>query len=286
MEPEFCEQCNAFLYTIGAKRDYRAPVSRLPTAICAIMSATADAIHARIYDAIVEQLLPPGTKLGEETLCEVFGVGRTLIRRVLQRLASEHVVTLLPHRGAYVARPSIEEAREVFEARRALEAHVVVRLAREPGTTDLEQLRRHVAEEREARAAGERHRLIRRSGEFHLLLADLARNRAIARFLRELVSRTSLIIAVYEAPGESCCSIDEHSALIEALALRRPEIATRTMHDHLCNIERRLRLDRPAERTVDLREVLAPGRSRPAGRRGLAQGVRRAGALGTLPPGP
>ena len=46
------------------------------------MSNTADIIHAKIYDAIVEQRLPPGTKLGEKSLCEIFGVSRTLIRRV------------------------------------------------------------------------------------------------------------------------------------------------------------------------------------------------------------
>jgi DNA-binding GntR family transcriptional regulator len=248
------------------------------------MSATADAIHAKIYWAIVEQLLPPGTKLGEESLCAIYGVGRTLIRRVLQRLASEQVVSLRPHRGAYVARPSVEEAREVFEARRALEAHVIAQFGQGLGAADAERLRRHLAKERQARAAGERRRLIRRSGEFHLRLAELAGNGVIARFLRELVSRTSLIIAVYEAPGECCCPIDEHAAIIEALTRRQPQAAARIMHAHLVGIEQRLRLDRPPARAVDLREVLAPGRRAAAGRRG---GTAQGSAAGTPdPPSP
>ena len=113
-----CAQCNAFLYTKDAESDYRGLGDPPPIAPRAEHVRTADTIHARIYDAIVEQRLPPGTKLGEETLCEIFGVSRTMIRRVLQRLASEHVVEARPHRGAFVARPSVEEAREVFEARR------------------------------------------------------------------------------------------------------------------------------------------------------------------------
>jgi DNA-binding GntR family transcriptional regulator len=266
MEPEFCQQCNAFLYTIVAATDYRAPGADRQTAT-ASMRATADAIHARVYEAIVEQQLPPGTKLGEEALCAVFGVGRTQIRRVLQRLASEHVVSLWPHRGAYVARPSVEEAREVFEARRALEAHVIAQLGNGLGAADAERLRRHLGQEQQARAAGERRRLIRRSGEFHLLLAELAGNGAIARFLRELVSRTSLIIAVYEAPGESCCPVDEHAAIIEALTARQPAVAAQAMHAHLVGIERRLRLERLPARAVDLREALAPGRRPAAGGR-------------------
>jgi DNA-binding GntR family transcriptional regulator len=239
------------------------------------MSNTADIIHAKIYDAIVEQRLPPGTKLGEKSLCEIFGVSRTLIRRVLQRLANEHVVESQPHRGACVARPSVEEAREVFEARRVLEAHVIDRLSGGLTPADAGRLRRHVADVREAHAAGDRRRLIRRSGDFHLLLAEIVGNRVIGRFLRELVSRTSLIIALYEAPVESCCSFDDHAEIIEALVSRRAQLADQAMRAHLLSIEQRLRLDRPPERPVDLQEVFAsrcPG-SRIAARRSRAAHV-------------
>jgi DNA-binding GntR family transcriptional regulator len=242
------------------------------------MSKTADTIHAKIYDAIVEQRLPPGTRLGEKSLCEIFGVSRTLIRRVLQRLASEHMVESRPHRGACVARPSVEEAREVFEARRALEAHVIERLAGVLTPAAAGRLRRHMRLEREAHAAGDRGRMIRVSGEFHLLLAELAGNRAIARFLRELVSRTSLIIALYEAPGESCCSFGDHAQIIEALVSRQARVADRAMRAHLLSIEQRLRLDRLPARTVDLREVLAIGR-------GFRFAPSRARAADSLAPG-
>jgi DNA-binding GntR family transcriptional regulator len=253
--------------------------NRYPLHLAPSMSKTADLIHARIYDAIVEQRLPPGTKLGEKSLCEIFGVSRTLIRRVLHRLANEHVVESRPHRGACVARPSVEEAREVFEARRALEAHVIDRLAGGLTPADGGRLRRHMARAREAHAAGDRRCLIRCSGEFHLLLAELAGNRTIARFLRELVSRTSLIIAVYEAPGESCCPLGDHAEIIEALVNRRVDDADRAMQAHLLSIEQRLRLDRLPERTVDLQEALG------AGRRGFGFASRRAHAADVLAPG-
>jgi DNA-binding GntR family transcriptional regulator len=243
------------------------------------MSATANAIHARIHAAIVEQQLPPGTKLREESLCEIFGVSRTLIRRVLQRLAGEQVVEAWPHRGAFVARPSVDEAREVFAARRALEAHVVAHLSQGLTAAAAERLRRHVVREQQAQAAGHRRRLIRRSGEFHVLLAELAGNRVIARFLRELISRTSLIIAVYEAPGQSCCPVDEHVATIEALGGGRADVAHQTMAAHLLGIEQRLRLDHPPERSVDLHAVLAL-RRRPA----RYLGLRRARISDALAP--
>ena len=72
-------------------------------------------IVERIFEAIIDQRLPPGTKLSEAALCEAFGVGRMRIRHSLLLLSSREVVDLLPNRGAFVASPSAEQAREVFE---------------------------------------------------------------------------------------------------------------------------------------------------------------------------
>jgi DNA-binding GntR family transcriptional regulator len=215
-------------------------------------------IYERIYSAIIEQRLPPGTKLGEESLCEVFGVSRSRIRKVLYRLGNDSVVELVPNRGAFVARPSVQEAREVFATRRLLESEVVRRLAQGLSAEDAARLARHVAFEHEAHARHNRRASIRLSGEFHLLLAALSGNRVIERFLRELVSRTSLIIAVYEAPGRSCCSFDEHAGLIEAMGRGHAEPAVEGMMAHLCGIESQLMLDRPPGEAVDLKSILAP----------------------------
>lgn len=59
-----------------------------------------ETIVERIFAAVVEQRLPPGTKLSESALCEAFGVGRMRIRRSLLLLSSREVVELLPNRGA------------------------------------------------------------------------------------------------------------------------------------------------------------------------------------------
>ncbi len=82
-------------------------------------------VYDQIHKAIVERRLEPGTKLGEEALREIYGVSRAQIRSVLVDLSHAKVVELRPNRGAYVAQPSVREARHVFEARRAIEAAIV-----------------------------------------------------------------------------------------------------------------------------------------------------------------
>src|SRR5690349_7106037 len=87
-----------------------------------------DRIVESITTAIVERRLMPGTKLAEQQIADIFDVSRTLVRQALNRLSRDHLVTLEPARGAFVAKPSAEEARQVFEVRRMVETALVRQL--------------------------------------------------------------------------------------------------------------------------------------------------------------
>src|ERR1700712_3400986 len=87
----------------------------------------------QIYDdlksAILAHNIAPGTKLPEDELGEVYSVSRTLVRAALQALAHDRLVQLEPNRGAFVAKPTKREAREVFEARAIVEPKVAAMAA-------------------------------------------------------------------------------------------------------------------------------------------------------------
>ena len=85
-------------------------------------------IYQSVFDSVMNQRLAPGTKLPEAALCDLFKVSRSVVRKVLQRLAHDRIVDLRPNKGAVVASPTPEETRQIFEARRGLEA-AIVRLA-------------------------------------------------------------------------------------------------------------------------------------------------------------
>jgi len=203
----------------------------------------------------MDHRLPPETRLVEERLCEIFGLGRTRLRQVLQRLAHERVVTLMPNRGAIVSKPSIREAREVFAARRVLEAGIVRTFLESATRVDLKRVQEHLARERTAWRENNRRAMLKLSGEFHLVIAEAAGNSILLELLRDLVSRSSLIIAVYRAPGTPPCPPDEHQQLVAALE-RREAGAVDLMLQHLDHVLADLRLEEPGERAIDLRSVL------------------------------
>jgi DNA-binding GntR family transcriptional regulator len=216
-------------------------------------------IYDSVYTAIVDHVILPGTKLPEDVLARAFGVSRTRIRKVLLALAHENLnlVTLQHNRGASVSKPSEQEAREVFAARRVVEAGIIADLARRIAPEQVAELRRFVAREHTAEKERDRRSMIRLSGEFHLELARLMRNEPLIVFLRALISRTSLIVAVYEMPGNAMCSHDEHGKLLDRLAAHDVAGAVRYMEEHLQRLEDGLDLQAGQRRPVDLQDVFA-----------------------------
>ena len=214
-----------------------------------------DEIYERIYIAILEHRLYPGTKLGEDRLAKIFNVSRARIREVLSRLAHEQVVELYPQRGAFVAKPTPQQAMDVFEARRLIEPAILQRLISNLTPDKIARLRQHQELELNARRRDDRRAVVRLSGEFHVLLAELAGNGALSRCLREMSTLTCLIIFLYDSPISMSCRADEHSEIIDAIAKRDAVRAEKLMLDHLNHIESSLSLNSDAEE-VDLEAVL------------------------------
>ena len=106
-------------------------------------------VYAQIYEAVLDHRLPPGTKLKEVPLAELFGVTRGSIRKAFTQLHAMNIIELRPNRGAIVASPSVAESRDLFAARRIIESSIVDILAREITKPQIRQLRMMVKQEEE-----------------------------------------------------------------------------------------------------------------------------------------
>lgn len=215
-----------------------------------------EGIYLRVWQAVMEHRLPPGTQLVEDRLAELFATSRAQVRDVLARLAHEGVVDMVPNRGAFIASPTAEHTREVFEARRLLEPALVRRLVARRDPTAVQTLRDIVAEEHAARGRADRPTIVRLSAWFHIELARLAGNRPLAGTLRELATLTALAIFLYDAPHATACRDDEHEQLLNAIERRRADRAAELMLHHLDHIEGSLNLAPRADAPVDLAAAL------------------------------
>ena len=226
-----------------------------PAGRAARVLPSVDTIHQRVLTAIVEHRLPPGTKLGEERLAKVFGVSRTQIRQVIERLSHDSIVTVQPNRGAFVSSPTVDEAREVFAARRLIEPDLIRQAIRRAGPSEIRRLRDHVRSVSDAREANDKRAVVRLSGEFHQLIADIAGNRFLAKTMRELEALTCLVIILYDAPNMPACPYHEHSDLVDAIEARDEERAASFMVEHLRHVEGSLDFDGSSDGEIDFESI-------------------------------
>jgi DNA-binding GntR family transcriptional regulator len=214
----------------------------------------ADRVYDAVYAAVVDHRLMPGSRLREEELAQTFAVSRTLVRQALHKLAQDGVITLRHNRGAMVPEPTRRDGEHVFDARRVVECEVARRLAGKLSAEQLAALRRLVEAEARATRSQNKQEAIRLSGEFHLQLATMSGNPIFVRLLEELLPTTSLLMALYKAPGEPMCVAHSHQQLLTALANATSTAAAIEMKRHLNEIERSL--SQPAQRpAAPLRDV-------------------------------
>lgn len=219
-----------------------------------------------LRQAIIEQALPPGTKLPEDELGAQFGMSRTLVRETLAQLQSEGLVDAPARRTATTAKPTLDQAREIFVIRRMLEREVV-RLVIGRWTPQFgAELDGHVRSEESARQRGEARASIRLAGEFHTKLGEMTGNTLLRRYLSEVVSRSSLIIAMYGRPHSADCAVNEHREIVAALRSGNVGAATEIMERHLGSVEDRALTDGSREGQFDLAAVLARYTDMPEGR--------------------
>lgn len=213
-------------------------------------------IVEKVRQAVLAQRLPPGTRLPEVTLGEIFGVSRSVVRKALTRLAADHVVSQQPNQVARVRAPSVEETRETFDARRLVEGEVAALLAGRLDAETLATLETHVSQEAKAHAASDEPARIEHSLAIHHLLAECSPNRVLGAMLTDLILRTSIVIALYKHPGVASCYLpDDHPALLVHLRDGEAEAARRCIHAHLHALEGLLDLS-ARETRIDLMAIL------------------------------
>lgn len=256
---DYCNEVENSL-NIPARKKSSAALGRGKTTVMASevnQAMSSEEFYQKILHAIREHRLAPGTQLVEERLVALSGLSRTKIRPVLARLAHEQLVELVPNRGAFIAKPTVEEAREVFFTRNLIEPAITKLLCENATSRDIKALRRHLMKEAKARRDGDRVAIIRLTGEFHVLLAELAGNTILARMMHELAAQTCLVITLYDSANTPSCPDNHHEEIVDAIEAGDVKLATQRLMVHLRSVENTLRLEIDDEAAVDLAAIFS-----------------------------
>ena len=210
-------------------------------------------IAQRVVESILAQKLPPGGRLGEQELADLFGVSRTLVREALMQLQARGFVEVRSRKGWYVVEPSLAQARDAFAARRVIETGML-REAGRPLQAVIKRLRDHVAEERAAIDGGDAATRAFLLADFHVCLADCLGNRLLTDVMRDLTARTTLVATLYQSTHDARQSCADHAGIVAAMAAGDIARAEALMVKHIGNVQEAL--DESSAVTGDARERL------------------------------
>jgi len=216
-----------------------------------------EVIYKKILKSIVEHKLPPGSRLPEDKLSEAFGKSRTSIRKVLQRLALERIVSIVPNKGAQVNSPSAQEAQEILDSRIMLEPLLIPEILKFWSKKDSKHFRAMVIEEKQAEKNEDQATLIQLTAQFHYALAELSDNSVMAEFIKQLCYRSSLIIAVFGSRHSVSCDCGDHMELIELLDKHDTVNAQQWMQKHLQHIKSSLQLGISDGEKINFQQLFA-----------------------------
>jgi DNA-binding GntR family transcriptional regulator len=229
------------------------------------VSGRSEQIAATICEAILAHRLVPGAKLGERELAEIFEVSRIVIRQALIRLSEDGLVTVERNRGAFVAKPSLAEAVEVFETLTIVEQGVIAQLGNRPRNSLLTELRGNVERQKAALAKGNEQLAGEFGLEFHDLLVALTRNRVAIELHAQLKRRARLLEALYRCDFDHCQLCDEHERLVALIDRKQWTRAQQLMDEHYRLVARGYRIDDDALPVQPLHQALSkPAKAVPA----------------------
>ena len=222
------------------------------------MANRAEEIAATVTRAIVTRRLWPGSKLSEQTLADIFGVSRAVVRQAIIHLADGGLVAIQQNRGAFVSRPSYREAIEIYDALTIIEQGVAAQLAGRLSPQECAELRRHVNMQHKAVEEGNDALSDQLGSGFHEVLVRLARNSVVQEIHEQLIKRTSLLRTLVDNRFDYCGLLHDHTELIDHLEQGSVEKAQALIDRHHRNVVRGFVLDQNLEPKMTPQEALEP----------------------------
>ncbi|WP_187369316.1 GntR family transcriptional regulator [Baekduia soli] len=207
---------------------------RISLAERALGTTARERVYTALREAIVSAELAPGRRLSENELAERLGVSRTPVREALVRLREDRLVAIVPQLGTFVTLMDPAAVADAHFVREALEGAAVRLAARRAAPADVAGLRRTIAEQQRADAAGDADAFDRLDEALHRDLCALSGREVAwrlsqrARGQLDRVRRLSLPEAGFRAQ-----MISEHREVVDAVAAHDPDAAEQRLRRHL-----------------------------------------------------
>ena len=193
-----------------------------------------DTIYSQIKTMMYNQDLAPGQKLIYQDLAHRLNVSTTPILQALHRLESAKLVRYEQNKGFFVAEITETEARELYQAREALEVYLIPILSEKLTKKRIQQIRDSFRAHKDSSAPNYRRRLMLTDADFHLTIAKASENQVIVDLLHTVMERIYIKYkAEYLGDERIARVLKQHRMLLESLQKKDVETAIQLTREHI-----------------------------------------------------
>ena len=189
----------------------------------------------QLREAIILGELPAGTPLRLDELARSLGMSISPIREAVRQLEALGLAKHVPHQGARVLDFDVDELRDLFQVRLALESLAVGRAAERFTETDEATAKAHLAHFDETRGAGDVRRTLRAHGDFHFTLYEASQSQWLVALIRPAWDRSEryrpALLASAGEPQDRHRALDER--LLDACVAHDAGAAEAALYEHL-----------------------------------------------------
>ena len=187
-------------------------------------------------DALREEILAgglrPGAQLVEESLAGSLGVSRNTVREAYALLAGERIVERIPARGVFVARPGLDDVRDIYLARAGVEP-AAVRWGREAEPGELDELDSLVSQARGSASTGDWRTVAQANHGFHRILVNLSGSRRVIDWFAAVLAELRLVFLSIDDVSFHGPYIDDNARVVALLRQGDRPGAADFLHDYL-----------------------------------------------------
>lgn len=178
---------------------------------------TAQDIYDYVKDKIAKRELFPGNRLVEEDLAKDLNTSRTTVRSAITKLSYDGLVNVVPQKGTYVAKPTLEEMNQVYELRRVLESEAVKLAIPVIGEEALARMEECIEEQIELEKHYSMQQYVVINRRFHMEIVQATQNRYLERFVDELFNKTAIFLTFYDRSVTNMDSVVTHRKILDAI---------------------------------------------------------------------
>ena len=201
-------------------------------------NVSAQQVYDYVKNQIIKKQLFPGTQIIEEDLAFAMQTSRATVRKALTRLHYEGLADMIPNRGAYVAKPTPADMKNVYALRRILEVEALRTALPNINQTHIQKLENSIATQQELTKHFSVEEYIRVNAEFHWIIIEAAQNEYLNKFLLELFNKSAIFLTFYDSSSDNSDSIHTHEQLLAAIKAKDLDAAIKALEaDIVCAVD-------------------------------------------------